>query len=638
MSKVKNPSLQRFFSRSNFEFLYSSIVDAILETHGYKIKEGDFKPMLKRTMQYIVESTPSDEQSLEYLNKETSNITARDIIKNIQKETKKYQQQELRNRQIQDARQQYQQSANPNIPQMRVTPSPRPTQNTNQGRSSYAQDDLYNQALSDRNYNKDEDIPIPNFQDQLPDPDSLPDVDSLYQVAEQRRQHTDIIGPPNEKDVEMFQNNGQQVRTNPIRYEPKPKNNTNTKKPSSNTSSNSKNNKDGMRMSTKISDIKSRQARENEMIIPPYEEPFTSGEDEIKFDDSMWEDNSEYDFQNDDIRRDDIRRDDLRRDVTERAKNQEETPPVTATSNSHVDRLARLIPYTSRNLVTDSDSIPHIYIVDSRDRDQTSYPSPSEYRLSTAEYKDVVSISLEGAEIPITDYIINAYNNLIYFQEETDITQIASIPFGNYTVDELATEIENVMNSTSANSVIYTVTSDPITNKYTISSSAMFPLLFNLVFFGGLESCPSINEINCKNEPVYIENSIGPVIGFDKKNLTGSPSYTGQFVFNLAGEKYIVMFINEQADVVEANKSSVHKAFAKLTINVPQGSVKFYDNVDNRYVKHFSPPIKLSNLSVRFQTYSGNLYNFNGQEHSFTLKILCKDITKPPYYQPLSVQ
>ena len=631
MSKVKNPSLQRFFSRSNFEFLYSSIIDAISETHGYNIKEGEFKPMLKRTMQYVAESTPGDEQSLEYLNKETSNLTARDIIKNIQKETKKYQQQELRNRQIQDARQQYQQSVNPNIPQMRVTPSPRPN---NGNRRSQAQDDLYNQALSDRNYNKNDEIPIPNFQDQLPDPDSLPDVDSLYQDAEQRRQTSDIMGPPNDRDVEMFQNNGQQVRAKPIQYESKPKSNANntklnnSKNDSKNNSNNNSKNKN-MNMSTKVSDIKSRQAKQSEMIIPPYEEPFTSAEDEFKFDESMWDErdeNSEISSIGDDFKRDD-------------QKNQEiETQPVTAMSNSHVDRLARLIPYTSRNLVTDSDAIPHIYIVDSRDRDQTLYPSPSEYRLSTAEYRDVVSISLEGAEIPITDYIINAYNNLIYFQEETDITQIASIPFGNYTVDELATEIENVMNSISANSITYTVTSDPITSKYTISSSATMPFLFNLVFFGGLESCPSINEINCKNEPVYIENSVGPVIGFDKKNLTGSLSYTGQFVFNLAGEKYIVMFINEQADVIEANKSSVHKAFAKITINVPQGSVNFYNNVDNRYIKHFSPPIKLSNLSVKFQTYNGNLYNFNGQEHSFTLKILCKDITKPPYYQPLSVQ
>lgn len=626
MSKPKNPSLQRFFSRSNYEFLYSSIIDAISETHGYKIKEGEFKPMLKRTMQYVVESTPTDEQSLEYLNKETSNITARDIIKYIQKETVKFQQQESRNRQVQDARMQYQQSVNPNIPQMRVTPSPRPSvANPQNPHLSREHDDVYNQLVSERNYNRDDEIPIPNFQE--PEPEYADDVDQLYQQAEQSRQHSDIMGPPNKKDVEMFQNNGQQVRTKPIQYEPRPSRiRTNQHR---NNTKESNRDENHMRMSTKVSDIKSRQKKNNhnnnDMVTPPYEEPFTN-EDDFKFDESQWEEPSDFDITEE-------------KDKTiEKGSIEIEQPPTAAISNSHVDRVARLIPYTSRNLTTDSDAIPHIYIVDSRDRDQSIYPTPSEYRLSTAEYRDVVSISLEGAEIPITDYIINAYNNLIYFQEEMDITQIATIPFGNYTVDELAMEIENVMNATSANSITYTVTSDPITSKYTISSSASFPYIFNLVFFGGLESCPSINEINCKNEPVYIENSVGPVIGFDKKNLTGSLSYTGQFVYNLAGEKYIVMFINEQADVIEANKSSVHKAFAKITINVPQGSVNFYNNVDNRYIKYFSPPIKLSNLSVRFQTYNGNLYNFNGQEHSFTLKIVCKDITKPPYYQPLGVQ
>ena len=93
----------------------------------------------------------------------------------------------------------------------------------------------------------------------------------------------------------------------------------------------------------------------------------------------------------------------------------------------------------------------------------------------------------------------------------------------------------------------------------------------------------------------------------------------------------MVMYI-EEADMIEANKSSVHKAFAKLTIDVPLGAVKFYDNVDYKYIKHFSPPIgKLSHLTVRFQTYDGHLYNFNGHEHSFSLRIITKDITKAPY-------
>ncbi len=67
-------------------------------------------------------------------------------------------------------------------------------------------------------------------------------------------------------------------------------------------------------------------------------------------------------------------------------------------------QMARLIPKTSRNLVHDSNIIPHIYNADSKDRDDMNYPTSSEYRLRIPEYKDVLSIELKSAEITISVY------------------------------------------------------------------------------------------------------------------------------------------------------------------------------------------------------------------------------------------
>lgn len=624
MSNKKH--LNRFFSRSNIEFLYSSISSAIYETQHYQIKGDEFKDLLKNVMKNVVENTPIEEQSLERLNKETSNKTARAIVSHLINEAKKrheYMQQKEKQLSAQQRRNPNVPQLTANIPQLTVQTPPRPVssyQNEINERDEDDYDEAYNRTVTERSENED-DLEIPNFQDPLPDPDTLPDVDSLYENAEYHRQTKDIISPPNSKDKERFKQTG--VRAVPIKYEiPKPKQNANNqsqaalvkfntsrsnqqRSPQKTTQSSQyhQSQETQQKMSTRISDLVSRPSTNkpnSKIITPPFEEPFLDLNNNENNDD-QWLIESENDIRND----------------------FNPQPPY--------EEMARLIPRTSRNIITNNDSIPHIYVVDSRDRDVNAYPSPSEYRVNTPEYKDVVSIGLESAEIPITQYVINEYNNYIHFQEESDVTQIATIPFGNYDSDELASAIENALNATSANGILYTVTNNTLTSKYTISSNATVPFIFNLLFFGGLETFSSVNDINGKDMAVYIENSIGPVIGFDKKNRTGALSYTSQFIYNLGGEKYIMLQIDE-IDLIDANESSIHKSFAKLTVNVPLGGVKFFVNIENRFVKYFSPPLgKLSHLTIKFLTYDGKPYDFNGHDHSFTLRIITKDITKPIY-------
>ena len=697
MSKDKSREhLRRFFSRSNAEFLYSSIIDAIIETHNFNIRPGEFKTLLKRSMEHVAETIPKDQMTLEALNRETSNRTAKDIVKHIQKEMSTQKHEELTRLKQKEEQLKRQQHMKPNTPQMghrtnqrQSTPqhhnqlqqqSPQSTQQSpqqyqpqstqqhhnlsqqqSQQQSQYhphhqqQSQNWYEEEEGEYPYHEKNGVPIPHFEDALPDPGSLPDIDALYEHAEYERQTNDILPPPSSETKDMFKRNGQEVLNKPKLYEkfipretpPAPRETRRTisgeqpretlhetlretlretpretlretlrERPRGDHEISQRGERGESyretrrpRMSTKISELKKN------TVAPPYEEPFVGDNSE----------NDDHYFSSNELEIHQQREDD------EIAAYVNVNDPKNDLRIEPVAEVARLIPKTSRNVLPDSQIIPHIYVVDSRDRDESIYPDPSNYRIRTPEFKEVVSISLEDAQIPITGYVINEYNNLLYFQEETDITQIAEIPVGNYDADELAMTIETVLNATSANGILYTVVNDPLTNKYVITSGAVGPFIFNLLFFGGLETFSSVNEPNKTSEAVYIENSIGPVIGFDKKNYTGSLEYISPFVYNLGGEKYIVMFIKE-ADRVEANKSSIHRAFAKIAIDVPRGAIKFFDNVDNRTVKYFSPINgTLSHLTIEFRTYDGNLYNFNGQEHSFTLKIVTKDITQTPY-------
>lgn len=293
-----------------------------------------------------------------------------------------------------------------------------------------------------------------------------------------------------------------------------------------------------------------------------------------------------------------------------------------------------LIPETSRNLTNDSRIIPIIVGIDSNNKDETE--NDNSYRIDFDEIRDILVIELMDAQIPITEYIVNESNNVVYFEEVGGITLIAEIPPGNYTATDLAIEIESTMNAVSSvapgNGVTYTVSADPISEKFTISSGAIGPLIFDLLFFGGTETYGATQPEYRKERAIYLPRSIGEVIGFKTEDNSGSLIYTSQNRWNLNGEPYIWLFLKE-AEIVKSRDPHQRKAFAKIVLNNPLGTVKYYSHhIDGQYIKHFSPPIgKLAHFTIEFRKRNGDLYNFNGHTNSLTFRMISKDITQSPY-------
>jgi hypothetical protein len=289
-------------------------------------------------------------------------------------------------------------------------------------------------------------------------------------------------------------------------------------------------------------------------------------------------------------------------------------------------QMRTLIPRWSRNTIEDTDMIPQTLIIDSRRRDVRKYPEPNNYRIIFPAYKDVVQVSLAGAEIPVTGYTISRENNIIHFEEESGKMLTAALKPGNYQSDELACEIANKLTANSPNNIQYFVMNDQTQNKFTIISTAESPFIFNLRFFGREERTDEGSKI------LYLEGSVGPILGYSPKDLKGQMEYTAQGRYNLGGEQYLLMIIKE-LNQLHDDASHMDSAFAKIVLDVPLGDVKFYTpNFDARFIKFFSPEIgKFATVTVEFRTFDGRLYDFNGADHSFTLKILSKDITKPIY-------
>ena len=291
-----------------------------------------------------------------------------------------------------------------------------------------------------------------------------------------------------------------------------------------------------------------------------------------------------------------------------------------------------LIPKTSRNTTSaqKSNIIPVNISIDSRNKDPTQ--EHNNYRISIDEIKDVLSIELTDAQIPISEYTINTTNNIVYFEETDGITKIAEITPGNYNPTNLATEIETLMTTVGAS--VYTVAVDTLQNKFVFNSDGAGGTgIFNLLFDGGTETIGFERE-----KPIYIERSIGEVIGFDIEDQSGSLMYTSQMTYNLKGEKYILLYVKE-ADLIKTKDSNVKNAFAKIVLDKELGETKFYNrNIDNKFIKYFSPAIgRLAYITIEFRKQNGELYDFNGQHNSLSFELITKDITTSPYRDGHSV-
>ncbi len=252
--------------------------------------------------------------------------------------------------------------------------------------------------------------------------------------------------------------------------------------------------------------------------------------------------------------------------------------------------------------------------IDSRDRDMTLYPNPNNYEVELDNpIQHVLSVSLESAEIPASQYNVNVTNNVLHFQEVAgDVVEAVITPGIYATITELGTAIETALATASTTGANFTVSSATTTQTVTISSDLGGTASFFNLFFMGTGGC------------MYRARSIGPVIGFSQMaDLTGFSSYTGTRRYTLRGEPYVIMKFGD-IELLHGTSRNISTAFAKLNLNAGTDGYKYFTaRGDYEIVKLYSPArLRMDRVPVQFYTYCQDLYDFNGLEHAFVLKVV----------------
>jgi hypothetical protein len=237
-------------------------------------------------------------------------------------------------------------------------------------------------------------------------------------------------------------------------------------------------------------------------------------------------------------------------------------------------------------------SVPRTRVISIRSRDRINGSSSiSDFKVTIERISNVRNVKIQNVIIPLSYYNINSLNNSITFND--GVLRTATLTLGSYTANQLATMIQTAMNAIST--LVFTITYNSITQKFTISSTSNFSLIFT------------------------IQTSLLPVmLGFNYTTYSGASTYTS---VNVASVNKIYSQLNICSGRLSLHNQQVSSSstfFGNLICVINNsiykpGEYLYYSNDDNSQNVMFSNEASsLDNIDIRIYDGDNNLIEFNG--------------------------
>ena len=275
-----------------------------------------------------------------------------------------------------------------------------------------------------------------------------------------------------------------------------------------------------------------------------------------------------------------------------------------------------------------------ILCFDSREREMNLFPYPENYSILLPKtYKNVISIELLDACIPVSQYLIDIHNNnldISYSEYNSGEEQTIVVPPGNYkkgsdtVTNSLASKLKELLEEKFIGSV-WTLTYNEVTLKMTISVNiGTFILKFN-----SGKNCDTYRSNERGGSIIKYGTNLRSVLGYSLANFssTSAPnaSSTSTKQVDFEGSQYIIFHLNDY-DRIVSDDTGVMNGFAKIALNTKPTKFIEAPAMDKKIIKIFDEPIgKLSRLDVKFSTFGNKFYNFNNVDHSVTFRVTYLD-------------
>lgn len=282
----------------------------------------------------------------------------------------------------------------------------------------------------------------------------------------------------------------------------------------------------------------------------------------------------------------------------------------------------------------------YMFFIDSSNRNRITHPSPNEHAITFDEpFSNVFGIELLDAHVPTGEYMINDKNNRIVFAIDSsgivnlnDLTwYTATVQIGNYSLNsELIDVLQDAINTALPNDIVhntlrisYYSEDDPTRLMKFKFVSATHDFILDMEnstmnTFLGFDEYAQEKHYDLYQTVSSNLQFFKSVAHNDGTNIVISPN-----IMYPHSQKYILLKCKEIEDHLFQSRSFQRNSpgLAKFNLST-QG-----DERDQRLdfttmpVKEFHPIGKLSYLTFRFETYDGELYNFNGLNHTMTFVI-----------------
>lgn len=253
----------------------------------------------------------------------------------------------------------------------------------------------------------------------------------------------------------------------------------------------------------------------------------------------------------------------------------------------------------------------HTILVDSRDRDFSAFPTPSQYKIRLPQsYYNVKSARMVSAEIPRSFYTFSAaLGNTSFDMVLPTGTVTVTIPDGNYTFTSMKTTLEGALASSTG--LTWTVLFSATTNRVTMFNVELVD--FSLV-------CPA--------QDIPTDWGLLYYLGFDAD--TSPTSSSGKIAsprpatFNNIA--YILLDIEDLYGVDEgAAYGGVvgRRPFAKIPIDPGSEGYAMLDTSKCLFDDVAQRPVipRLDTLRIRFRFHDNRDVDFNMVDHSFAIRL-----------------
>ncbi len=270
----------------------------------------------------------------------------------------------------------------------------------------------------------------------------------------------------------------------------------------------------------------------------------------------------------------------------------------------------------------------YLSVIDSAKRDKSLWPKPNMYEASfTQPFPSTFSISLIGARIPRTQYLVNETNNVLTYKVG-DMEEYVVVPIvpGDYTIDDLVAVLNQTLQGVAVAVVPFQkrlvfASEQPFCFDMTLSSMRTVigfgdPVDEGATGYTTLADYVPGPETQPQSHDVFVS-----LMGADGSYQLAAPG-----VYDLTGVRYVTIECKELTSHLFRSR-----AYDRWTANLGLVDLGVYGYQNQSFDYSSYPPrefhpFTLRKLTLAFRCPDGSLYDFKGIDHLLTFVIR--------YYKP----